>query len=326
MPKLEPKLIQKELEAGVVWPFYWIYGSERMKSRELLKRIRRAVLGEGETPSLNEETLDGSTVSGVEIRDSAMSLSLAGGTRFIVVRDAHAVSEPEALSDLMGAKGKPSELPSVCVFLSKDLDMRRKFSKSLVEKAAVVPCEEIAEHEREAWIQYLAKRRNLVLDRLGGPAVLARLVALDPWGLDIVDSELEKMELAGPGDEGSQETGSARATTDQFLEAFFKRELRSSLLAAEGFAEKPDESLPTLGLLAWNARQLGLVVADRTRGTRHAKLNPYVAEKLTRWSRHWSPADVATLNEELAHVDFGLKQTPLLPLGLWSGLIQRFCS
>ena len=40
MPKLEPKVIQKELEQGVLWPVYWLYGQERMKSRELFKRIR----------------------------------------------------------------------------------------------------------------------------------------------------------------------------------------------------------------------------------------------------------------------------------------------
>lgn len=326
MPKCEPKVIQRELEAGQAWPVYWLYGAERMKSRELLKRIRRTVLGEDESKgtALGEEVLDGATVTGAEVRDAALSLSLGGGTRFIVVRDAHAMSEPEAIDELLGPAGSAREMPAVCVFLAKDLDMRRKFSKRLVERAAVVPCEEVPEREREAWIQYLAKRRQQTLS----PGTVARLVALDPWALDIIDSELEKIELAsGPLEEEGAGTSPAAVAggVDGFLDAFFRRDLKSALLAAEGFAERPEEALPTLGLFAWNVRQFCLALSDRERGTRHAKLNPYVADKLGSWSRHWTLAEATQLDEELAALDHGLKQTPLLPLGLWSGVIHKFC-
>ena len=75
MPKLEPKVVQKEIEQGQLWPVYWLYGTERMKSRELWRRIRRVALGGEETkgglPGLNEETFDATESSASTILDAA---------------------------------------------------------------------------------------------------------------------------------------------------------------------------------------------------------------------------------------------------------------
>jgi DNA polymerase III delta subunit len=331
MPKLEPKQVQKELDQGQLWPVYWIYGHERMKSRELVKRIRKTALGENPDSFCPETTLEGGEVDAATIVDAAQSPSLGGGLRFIVVRDAHAIKESEGLSGLLGPRGKVSELGSVVVFLSKDLDGRKKFSKTLTEKAAVIPCEEVAEGEREAWIQYLCKRRGL---ELPGEQV-ASLATLDPWSLDIIDQELEKFSLA-QWDAKSGVSGAdvflaggvsfgALGGADVFLECFFARDLKSAVAKVEAFADQPDESLPLLGLLAWNVRQLALIVSDRERGTRNAKVNPYLAERFTRWAQRWSLDEIEALQSRLMQVDFGFKQTPLLPLGLWSTLVQEFC-
>lgn len=330
MPKLEPKLIQKELEQGWLWPVYWLYGTERMKSRELLKRIRKAVLGtespvSGGLAGFGEETLDATEVNAATVLDAAQSLTLGGGLRLIVVREAHALKEAEILAPLCGPKAKKESLTSVCVFLSKDLDGRKKFSKILIEKTAVVPCEEVPESEREAWIGYLAKRRGLDLP----PELVAQMSGLDPWSLDIMDQELEKFSLVQSGDVilsllGGGAGGSGGG--EQFLNAFFARDLKRSLQSVEGFADRPDESLPLLGLLAWNVRHLALVIADRRAGARSSlKLNPFVAERLQAWAKQWDLSDVLRLQRHLEELDFSIKQTPLLPLGLWGELTMTFC-
>jgi DNA polymerase-3 subunit delta len=324
MPKLEPKQVQKELESGRLWPVYWIYGQERMKSRELLKRIRRAVLGEelaqagaALASGFAEEVLEGTEVTGAQVVDSAQSLPLGGGLRLVIVRDAHAIRDPEPLTGLLAAGPLArEELPSVCVFVSKDLDGRKKLSKQLLEKAAVVPCEEVPEPERDAWIAYLAKRRGVTL----APECVAQLRSVDPWSLDIMDQEIDKFSLTEDPETllggVSPELGG-----EAFLEAFFARNLRKATLALGGFSDHPDESLPLLGLLAWNARYLALSLGG---GERTTKLNPYLAERLRRWSKHWTLADALALQEALMELDFGIKQTAKLPLGLWTTLVLRF--
>ncbi len=322
MPKLDPKQVQRDLEKGTLWPVYWLYGGEGMKARELLKRIRLSALGEQAAAARTgfaEEVLDGMEVTGSQIVDSARTLALGGGLRFIVVRDAHAIDTPESMAELLAPAGPKAELGSVCVFLSKDLDGRKKFSKQLLEGAAVVHCEEVADEDRESWIGYLAKRRALEV----APEAMVRLRSLDPWSLDIVDGELEKLSLGGEGallgGAGSQGGG------DAFVEAFFGREGSRAMEQVTAFADSPEEALPLLGLIAWNARYLALVLADRERGTRTVKLSPFLADRFTRWGRKWTLPEAVRLQSALAELDFGIKQTFRLPMGLWSALVTEFC-
>lgn len=322
-----PKIIQEELKKGLIWPVYWIYGPERMKSREVLRRIRDAVMGNAPPLggfSLAETFLDGSKVSGAEVLDSAQSMSLGGGVRFIVIRDAHLVSDIEEISPLLGGPTSKDSLASVCVFLAKDLDGRKKFSKVLMERAAVVNCEEVPERERESWIGYLAKARGLTVS----PEITAQLTTLESWCLDLVDQELAKYSIALEAGALDADPQLARDVllgdfgpqggADEFLEAFLgQRNLKRSLEFAEALSMSPEDSLPLLGLLAWNVRHLALFLGR----SRTLRLNSFLEEKLRRWSRVWSLEEVIQLQERLAALDFSLKQTPKLPLGVWSALV-----
>jgi len=327
MPKMEPKQVQKELASGKIWPVYWLHGSEKMKSREVLKLIRKAVLGEntGAQSSFNEEILDGADVSATEVMDVAQSLSLGGGVRFVVIRDAHLIKDSEMMAELLGPAAEREAPTHCCVFVSKDLDGRKKFSKLLTDRAAVVACEEVPEDEREAWIGYLAKKRGIELPvELG-----ARLRGLDPWSLDAIDSELEKYSLAFASDPASAAEvvlGGALGENgaDAFLAAFFGRDQARAMGIVGTFAESPEESLPLLGLLGWNVRQLFVAVSDRVMKTRYSKLSPYLAGRFDSWSRRWSLEEVAELQASLAQLDFALKQTPKQPLALWTELVCRF--
>jgi DNA polymerase III delta subunit len=331
MPKLEPKAVQKELEQGLLWPVYWIYGQEQMKARELLKRIRKTALGDapagGGLFAMAEENIDGSESSAPSILDSALTCSLGGGLKLVIVKEAHAIKDADELQPLLGARAPKAELNAVCVFLSKDLDGRKKFSKVLLEKAAVVPCEDVPEAEREAWISYLAKRRGLNVS----DALVTQIAALDPWSLDIVENELEKYSIALSGATGAAEDVvlselGPQGGADAFMTDFFAKDLKKSLLRVQTFADRPDEALPLLGLLAWNVRSLASLAAEKKNGKRGTvKLSPYLAQKLEAWVRGWSLDELLSLQERLAELDFGFKQTPLLPLGMWTELVTAFC-
>ncbi len=334
MPKFEPKSIQKDLEAGRLWPVYWIYGGEAMKSRELVKRIRRSALCLKEesgketsennfAAAFNETVLDAQECDVGTVLDAAESLALGGGTRFVLVKQAHLLKQPEALERVLG---KPTEksgtLSSVMVLLSKDLDQRKKFSKTLVEKAAVVECAEIEDQDREPWIQYLAKRKGLILTE----KEIALLRVMDPWSLDSVDRELEKLELASSDERAEVLLGGVQvAGGDEFIEAFFSKNQAAALSMVRSFAEQPEISLPLLGLLSWNVRMLALILKDKQAGTREAKLGSFMQEKFARFARAWSLSEMAELQSGLRAIDFTVKQTSKLPLGAWSELVNRFC-
>ncbi len=336
MPKLEPKAIQKELEAGKVRPVYWIYGGEAMKSRELLKRIRSAVFGDsseapesasgfGFASAFREAILDGAECEVFEVLDAAQSLSLGGGGKLVLVKQAHSLKDPEPLLDLCGSEFvKVADGGSVVVFLSKDLDQRKKFSKGLLERAACVPCEEIAEEDREAWVGYLAKRKGLTLN----PTEVNSLRALDPWSLDGVERELEKMETAGsPADREGVLLGGGEGqhASEVFVEAFFRRDRARALPEVRHFADSPEAALPLLGLLSWNVKMLVGLLKDKEAGTRETKLGSFLQDRFTAYLREWTLADAISLQSALAKVDFSTKQTPRDPLGTWSSLVLDFC-
>lgn len=331
MPKLEPKAIQKELESGKVRPVYWLYGGESMKSRELLKRVRSAVFGDsGEAvpafaSAFRETILDASECETSEVLDAAQSLSLGGGGKLVIVKQAHSLKGPEPLLELCGSEFvRVDEGASVVVFLSKDLDQRKKFTKGLLEKAACVPCEEIAESDREAWVGYLAKRKGLILNA----NEVASLRAMDPWSLDGIDRELEKMESAtSPADREAVLLGGVEGAgaSENFVEAFFHRDRLRALPEVRHFADSPEAALPLLGLLSWNAKMLIGLLKDRESGSRETKLGSFLQERFNRYLREWSLAEAISLQSALARLDYSAKQTPRDPLGTWTLLVLEFC-
>ena len=325
MPKYELKALQRELEQGKLWPVYWLHGPELWKAREALAWIREAVFGKKfKVESQNEETLDGAEVDASTVKEAAMTLSFgfggmgSSGARLIVVRDAHSLKEAEELSELFGPAQPKSELTTVCVFLAKELDGRKKFSKLIVEKAAVLPCDEIGESNRESWIRFLAKRRDVEFP----PELIANLISLDPWSLDRVEQEIEKWIVSGLNQDilckGAAEIGEAH----DFVDSLFSRDIYGALSQVSYFASQPDLSLPLLGLLGWHLRQLILYRASKGQATSSsAKSNPYLGERLRRWSENWTLGELLAVQEELAQLDFSMKQTAQMPLALWTNLV-----
>ena len=326
MPKLEPKLIQKELEKQKVRPVYFLFGTERMKARELTRKIQRATLQDVEVNDFNLEKFDGSEAGIERILDSAQSGSMTGGTKFIVVRNSEEFKNLDALAlyleSLPGTEpSAPGAFSTVIVFLSKSFDGRKKASKVLSDLAAVVPCEEVKEHEREAWIEFLAKRRGIEL----GDAERLSLRGLDPWSLDIVDQELSKLELVG--DDASLRADSLRAgvsayAQDEFIDAIFMRDEKRALRVVHHFSTDLEVQLPFLGLLAWNLRQMkAFLLEQETRTPALERRNPMLQQKLERWRKSWNRHTIQALEHSLFEVDFSLKNTRLSPSGLWTGMI-----
>jgi hypothetical protein len=152
-----------------------------------------------------------------------------------------------------------------------------------------------------------------------------RLLALEPWTLDRVEQELEKLQIADLSEEVIAGVGSGLAHTEAFLNHFFSRQREKVLPWANYFADHPEESLPLLGLLGWNVRHLALVLADRERGTRHVRLSPFLMERFRKWSEPWKLPEILSLQHDLFEVDYSLKQTRLIPLGVWGSLLMRYC-
>ncbi len=326
MPKIEAKALQKELDAGKVRPVYFLHGPERMKSRELVRRILRAALAGVEPNAFNFEKLEAGEVGVERVLDATQGFSLGGGVRVILVRNVEDWKNLDPLGDYLKPLPEseavdPAELQSVLVLVSKSFDGRKKASKAILESAAVTECEEVQEQDREPWVEYLAKRRGI---RLEANERLT-LRGLEPWSLDIVDQELAKLELVG-GDLDLRAqallSGVSAYARDDFIDSIFCRDVKRALGLHHLFCSDMEIQLPFLGLLSWNLRHLKLYVLEQeTRSRSVEKRNPYLLKNLERWRRHWNTSSLRRLEQGLFGIDFSLKNTRLLPTGLWTDLL-----
>jgi len=269
-----------------------------------------------------EDRIDGAGSTGEAVADAARTYSFAGGPRLVVVADSDALKEPDALAAILGPPRSIADLPSVCVLLAKGLDERKRLSKALLAGAAVVECEPVAEVDREAWISHLAAAKGVAL----GADVVDRLRVLEPWTLDGVAREIEKFVICsetGHSREAREAlaAGTSGPAAELYLRAIFERDRAAAIRAVAGFADRPEESFPLLGLLAWNVRQLALFSATG----RTDRVPPFAADRLRSWRPLWKMAETLRFQRALGELDFGLKQTRLVPLGLWTALACRFC-
>ncbi len=331
MPKLNLKDIQIQLKNDELWPVYWFHGPENYLVRVCINSIKTVFESHGVKTSEKEnvEVLEASEVSAARVLESAQSLSFfgAGGPRFIIIKDAHLLKEPELLDDLMEKRDKWSDLKWVCAFISKDLDQRRKFSKTIAEKAAVISCESVSEREREGWVLRLSKKYKLDLT----PEIVIGLCAIEPWSLDIIDQELCKYMLANnSSDPKSNESESIlighlgpSGGTDVFVEAFFLKKIKTALPFAKVLADRPQDALPCLGLLGWNVREL-LLFKTKSKGIGGAGVSFYSSRRFERWEKFWTVSELLNLQKALSDIDFSLKQKPIPAISLWTDLIVRF--
>ncbi len=308
MPILEAKQIQAELKRQKVWPVYCFYGPEAMKRRELMKRIHQQL----NPNSMNRYRFEASDVTPESIVDQVNSLSLIAGCQWIEVHGAEQWKEASALETLMGPAQSADHLDSILILVAKDLDKRKRFSKILLERAAVVPCEAIADHEKEAWIQYLASRRNQTLPA----SQVLDLASRDPWSLEIIDQELEKLSLFDH--KGSIADLSESFDPQEWIHWFLTKKKQACLSTLNAFVRDPEAALPFLGLLSWNLKQLLLMQSDPK-----AKISRFAKKKLEGSLRDWPVTRLQATQRCLLELDRSLKQDRIDPLGAWSSFLHQ---
>lgn len=332
MPKLTPQVIEQEIAAKKLRSIYWIYGPERMKSRQLIRHLEQLIFSDQEKNDFNFEKFQPSradmAVSIETVWDSFRSISLMGGAKLVLVTQADELKNLEEIEELLKEiedepeQGSTSEIQSVLIFVSNALDARRKWVKALEKSAALVACDEVLEQDRDRWIDHLARQRKLSLTE--SEKILLR--SLDPWSLDLVDMELSKLQVLTEGDstELREEVllqGVNPQIRDQFIEALFTKNSAQYWALVPHFSREIETQLMLLGLIAWNVRQLKqLFLEEHFRSSSFQKRNPYLQKNLNHWKKHWNLEQLQELEYRLFEFDDQSKTTRHAPLGLWTVL------
>ncbi len=174
------------IREGDLAPLYFIHGEEGYLRDEVLRALRRAVLGE-EARDFCHDSFYWETANAADISAAAQTLPLAGARRLVEVHGIGQVDEGGA-SVLLPLIGDPPP-SAVMVFTAEKADMRRTFFRKLGEAGVTLRAAAPTERELPAWAQSRAEALGFTLTR-DAAMLLAEWV--EP-SLGRIGAELEKL-------------------------------------------------------------------------------------------------------------------------------------
>ena len=252
---------------------YFLYGEDSFKIQEFLDKALGMLFPKKEGASdFSLEKIDGSESSGSDVLDAAQTLGLFGSnqSRVILVRNAHLMKQTDGLFESLSQEDPFGD--NIVFFVAESLDARKKLHHLFKKKDLAIEFKKSKDHELTQWIQYLAQKKNLVLQE----TLVGFLAAASQGSLEFINQELEKISLFT---QNSSESETKKTITFDQVENILsipssgdvvelvhailegKRARALLLVEKKGFAS--DEVIQFVGFLTWAIkypRKLGVRV------------------------------------------------------------------
>ncbi len=290
-----------------------IVGEERFLVERAIRALRQATVGEGPT-GLNDEVFHGKGLEARVVAGAARTLPMMAKARFVLLRDAHAMT-PTELDSLVAYLEDPSPSSSV-VMTAPKLDGRSRFAKQAKKLGFLVEAQPFRPGDMRRFLATEAKARGHALDARAADA-LADAVGVD---LAAADDAVERLSLfvgeGAPIDLASVEACVTRVRTESIwalVDAVSARDLGKAARAA-GLLLADRE--PPLRILAMVARQLRMVARmrealasglDGPEAAKRAGAPPFKARDLTTAARRFAMKDLEHAFRALSRADLAMK-------------------
>ncbi len=153
------KTINEDIKTKNFKPLYLIYGEEGKQRDDTARKIEAAVISEEGLKDSFEGDFDPA-----DLINTANTLSLFGGLRFISVKDSGAFSGLKKYEGLTGYFKNPNP-DCVIVFNEKKVDKRSKVYKALSKTGYALECKKPTSKDIRAYIQREAKAKGLSFEK-----------------------------------------------------------------------------------------------------------------------------------------------------------------
>lgn len=174
------------LKKGEPSPLYLLYGEESFQREEVVREIRRSVLGE-EGSDFNHDVFTWGETNSADIVAAAMTLPFMGGQRLVEVHSMGQPGDKDADTlELLISEPPPT---AVVVFIAEKADMRRTFFKNLAGAGNALKMEPPSDREIPGWAQAQAQVLGFTLTR---EAAMLLAEWVEP-SLGRIRAELEKL-------------------------------------------------------------------------------------------------------------------------------------
>ncbi|HEX8355204.1 MAG TPA: DNA polymerase III subunit delta [Pyrinomonadaceae bacterium] len=257
----------RRLKGGKVEPLYLLFGPEDYLRDAAARAVAEAALKGAPLREFNESSYSLASADVQQAIAAAEQLPMMGGRRVVHVTDFGKLREADEEA-LVRYVTRPSETSTV-VFVSGDLDKRRKLSKTLMDVCTSVEFAELKDAELAAWARDRLKHLGAHADE----RALRQVVALAGAGVRQLATELEKLSTAAlPGGQITMELVDALVGRSRELSNFelsdhlIARDRRRALETLRKLLDDGAEPVMLIGLLASNFHRLALAKELMSRG------------------------------------------------------------
>jgi DNA polymerase III subunit delta len=157
---VDPRTLTSKIESGQFSPLYLFVGEETFMIDETVAKLREKVLSEG-LSDFNLNIFYAADCDIEQVRDAVETLPMMAQRRLVILKQCQDLSASE-LESLTPLVEKPVDT-AVFVMVGTKADMRKKFFKLFESNGDVVKFQRPFENQINPWIQYIAKKNNLVL-------------------------------------------------------------------------------------------------------------------------------------------------------------------
>ena len=311
--------LERSLSEGKIQPLYLLLGPERYLRDKAARAITDAALAGTLLREFNEASFSLLSDDVQAAVAAAEQLPMMSDRRVIRIRDFSRLREAQE-DVLIAYVGNP--VPStVVIFITDELDKRKKATKSLLDGCTVVDFSPLKDTEAKAWVKTRLKELKTAAD----DQVISELVRLVGTNVQTLFMELDKLAS------GAAETG--RITLDLVEDLIGRsRELanweltdhllagnrKKALEALHRLLEDEVEPLMLLGLIGSNYRKLALgkqVLMQKGQGEvfKYVFIQPFKQSAYLETLRRADSAKLAQAIQRIADVDLAIKTSQATP-------------
>jgi DNA polymerase-3 subunit delta len=190
MSALTRPQLTRSLKEGKVDPLYLLIGVETYLASLSARAIADEVLRDTLLREFNESHFSLLNTSPLAAIAAAEQMPMMATRRIVTIADFAKLGEADE-DVLLRYVERPAD-SSVVIFLAKDLDKRKKLTKSLLDRCTVVEFPPVTDGEAKAWAKEHVKQWKVSVDE---PA-LSEIITLVGTDIQTLSSELEKLATA----------------------------------------------------------------------------------------------------------------------------------
>ncbi len=303
-----------------------VFGDESFLRRQVLLRLREAVLG-GDEGDFSLSQFDGNRTELRDVRDELSTVAMFGGDRRMVVVDEADPFITRYRAELEDYVAEPSP-NGVLVLEAKSLPANTRLYKAVAASGLLVDCNAPPTAKLARWLVDWAEQTHRV--QLGQPAAEMMLELVGPE-LGLLDQELAKLALIAEGrkitpEMVGQSVGGWRAKTAWvMLDAALQGNAREAIMQLDRLLASGEQPIGILGQIAASLRRFAaatrLVLQAEQAGRRvqlrgsleEAGIRSFVLKKAEAQLRHLGRHRAAKLYGWLLQADLDLKGASALP-------------